>query len=91
MSITLDIDSPTKPWCKTITSKKIVIGKEEVGLEDFIYLAHYVLTNTDLEPDDPRRQFVKCVQAMHEDEGWNGKTSVGLRSAVPPLSREERA
>jgi len=85
MSITLDLDSRTKPWCKTMTAKEVVIGGETVGILDFLVLAHYVLTNTDLEPDDPRRQFVKCVQAMHEDEGWNGESSVALRSKVTPI------
>lgn len=85
MSITLELDSKTKPLCYTTGAQEVVVGREQIGILDFLYLAHYVLTNTDLEPDDPRRQFVKCVQAMHEDEGWNGKESVGLRSPVSAI------
>lgn len=89
MSITLDIDSPTKPWCKTNghhpDGEKVIIGKEEVGLQDFLVLAHYVLTNFDLKPDDPRKQFVDCIKAMREEEGWNGPNSKALRSDRPPI------
>lgn len=88
MSIKLDIDSQTHPWCKTFSAKEIAIGDEVVGLRDFLMLAHYVLTNTDLEgDDDPRFQFLECIRAMHKVEGWNpeGKR---LESNVPAVLPE---
>lgn len=85
MSIELDIDSPTRPWCKTFSTKEISIGSETVGILDFLMLAHYVLTNTDLEgDDDPRHQFLACVRAMREEEGWN-PTGKRLESNIPAV------
>jgi len=42
----------------------VYLGDYEISLEDFLKAALYVLTNADLEPNDPRLQFVKCVQSM---------------------------
>jgi hypothetical protein len=53
----------------------VFIGEYEVSLVDFLKAAKYVLTNTDLEPNDPRLQFVKCVQSIKKVDGNNpGKT-----------------
>lgn len=47
------------------------LGDYEISIEDFLVTAEYVLTNTDLEPNDPRLQFVKCVQSMRQVGGYN--------------------
>lgn len=51
----------------------VFFGRYEIGMEDFLEAAHYVLTNTNLEKDDPRRRFVECVKRMREDTGWMDK------------------
>ena len=56
----------------------------EINLGDFLIAAHYVLTNTDLDINDPRRQFVKCVQAMTQIKGFD-KGGLRLWSTEPPL------
>jgi hypothetical protein len=56
-----------------------------VTLADFLTLSAYVLTNTDLELNDPRTQFVKCVTSMRVVEGWNGAQSKALRPSVEPV------
>lgn len=64
------------------------LGKYEISFEDFLVAAEYVLTNTDLEPNDPRLQFVKCVQSMKEVTGYNpGRKS--LKSSAPPVLPSE--
>ncbi|MDP2629674.1 MAG: hypothetical protein Q8P45_03180 [Candidatus Harrisonbacteria bacterium] len=51
--------------------KTVYLGDYQISLEDFLGAAKYVLTNTDLEPNDPRLQFVKCVQAIEQTDGYN--------------------
>ena len=67
----------------------IILGDYEISMKDFFLAAEYVLANSDLMPDDPRLQFVKCVQAMRETDGWNpgGKR---LESPLPPILPENR-
>jgi len=67
------------------------IGDYEISMEDFLFAAHYVLTNTNLRPNDPRLQFVKSVQAMKVVPGQ--PTIIGsrefpnhfLQTDVPPV------
>lgn len=49
----------------------VYLGDYEVSLEDFLAAAGYVLTNTDLEPEDPRLQFVEFVRFMRRVDGYN--------------------
>jgi hypothetical protein len=49
----------------------VFLGDYEISLEDFLAAAEYVLTNTDLEPSDPRILFVKYVRSMKEVDGYN--------------------
>jgi hypothetical protein len=43
----------------------------ELSLRDVLMLCSYVLTNTDLDPDDERLKFVEAVKAMKVVDGWN--------------------
>ena len=56
----------------------------EISLTDFLAAAHYVLTNADLGPDDPRRQFVECVQKMREVPGYN-QNETRLETDIRPV------
>lgn len=62
----------------------IMLGDYEISMEDFLIVAEYVLTNTDLVPDDQRLQFVECVKSMKEVDGYNqgGKR---LKPSVLPV------
>ena len=33
-------------------------------MKEFLWLAYYILSNTDLEQDDPRLDFVECIKAI---------------------------
>lgn len=46
------------------------LGTYELSLTDFLEVARYVLTNTDLEEFDPRREFVEEVKASVEVGGF---------------------
>ena len=63
------------------------LGDYEISLEDFLVAAEYVLTNTDLEPNDPRLQFVKCVQSIKQTDGYSPgrKRLESSEPAVLPL------
>ena len=78
--MTLLLERGTKPTSLGIktfgwsidSDHSVYIGGYEISLEDFLFAAHYVLTNTDLlEPGDPRLQFIKCVQSMKEVAGFS--------------------
>lgn len=64
---------------------KVFFGKYEILLQDFLDAVHYVLTNTDLEPDDPRFEFVRRVKAMEEVRGYN-KSGKRLKIIILPRS-----
>ncbi len=63
----------------------VFIGGYEISIADFFAAAEYVLTNTDLDPNDPRLQFVKCIQSMKEVEGYN-KQRKRLEASEPPFT-----
>lgn len=62
----------------------IYLGDYEISLSDFLCAAKYVLSNTDLEPNDPRLQFVKCIRETREIGGYN-PSKMRLESTVPPV------
>lgn len=89
MSLSLDLG--TKPAGLEVNTfglgeigSTIYLGNYEISLKDFLVTAFYVLTNTDLETNDPRLQFVKCVQSMKEVEGYY-PIRKRLQAGVPPL------
>jgi hypothetical protein len=43
----------------------------EIKMTDFLAIAEYVITNSDLRKRDPRRKFIKSMKAMREVPGWN--------------------
>lgn len=76
----MQLDMGTKPqgltvktysWGMGDLSGVVFVGDYEISLPDFLAVASYVLTNTDLAPDDPRRQFVQHVAAMKAVGGFN--------------------
>lgn len=70
----------------TITgdNNAVHFGDYEISLEDFLCAANYVLTNTDLEPDDPRLRFIDNAKSMIEVNGFDsGKKR--LKSSVSPV------
>lgn len=52
-------------------ARTVFLGRYEIDLRDFLTAARYVLTNTDLSPQDPRRDFVNEVRSLQETDGWN--------------------
>ena len=76
--MSLSLDQGTKPAGLEIRTcdfgslrNTVYLGNYEISLRDFLVAVAYVLTNTDLEPNDPRLQFVRYVQSMGEVDGYN--------------------
>ena len=76
--MSLSLDQGTKPAGFEIRTRDfgslrntVYLGNYEISLWDFLVAAAYVLTNTDLEPNDPRLQFVKCVQSIKQTDGYS--------------------
>ncbi len=58
--------------CRIEGKQLVRIGDYFLPLHDFFVLAHYVMTNTDLEgPEDPRVQFVESVKRMQTIPGYS--------------------
>lgn len=67
--MSLVLDRGTKPdglQAKTfgVDDEVVFLGDYKITMEDFLVLAHYVLTNSNLTEDDPRLQFVESVRGM---------------------------
>lgn len=93
MSLFLDLGTnPAGLQVKTFgfgpMGSTVHLGDYEISLEDFLIAAEYVLVNTDLEPNDPRLQFVKCVRSMKKVAGYNPSRR-RLKSSVPAVLSKE--
>lgn len=72
----------------------VFLGDYHITMKDFLELAYYVLTNTNLADGDPRLQFVESVRCMKLVKGYS--TSVDgkeldtkrLDGDVPPVLDE---
>jgi len=77
--MTLILARSKKAEVKTHTGERAVhlsltpdeYGFVEIDLDDFCVMARYVLTNTDLMPDDPRLELLKQVKRMRTVKGYN--------------------
>lgn len=49
----------------------VFIGDHEIPLDSFLFIAEYVLTNTDVEPNDPRFKFIEKVRGSRLVSGHN--------------------
>lgn len=88
MSLLLNTGNTSPEWLTARTSPMlgqiIELGDYEISMVDFLILAHYVLTNTDLEENDPRLQFVECIRHMSMTESRNSGEFC-LQSCLPPV------
>jgi len=86
LSLSLDLGTDPKGLeVKTygLTSLPHVrIGDYEVSMKDFCYMVEYVMTNTDLEPDDPRIELKKSIGSMHLVAGFNKSGIRYIRTGV---------
>jgi len=50
---------------------EVIIEDYRINIGDFCALVEYVLTNTDLADDDPRRELVRHIKTYKEVDGFN--------------------
>lgn len=87
MSLSLSRDTDphdlyVKTWGMLNGKDEVIIGDYSISIEDFFDVVVYVLTNTDLRPDDPRRLFVETVKQMILVKGWNWKDDKRMRLSL---------
>lgn len=85
--MSLSLDFGTKPSGLEIETRGawgdvVCLGEYKISMADFFEAVKYVLTNTDLEPNDLRLEFVKYVRSITEVEGFNGTHKKRLISSV---------
>jgi hypothetical protein len=49
----------------------VYLGRYQIPMSDFLVAVAYVLTNTDLQANDPRIRFVESLKALQEVDGYN--------------------
>ena len=47
-------------------SDTVLLGDYKIPIDDFCCLVEYVLSNTDVRPNDPRLKLVECVNKVKE-------------------------
>ncbi len=74
------------------SNQKVQIGNYVVLLQDFLVAAHYILTNVDVPPNDPRLAFVRLIKTMKLVPGFNpeGERLKGESWAVDAFYRHDR-
>jgi len=60
----------------------LFLGDYVIALEDFLTLIWYVFTNTDLEPNDPRVEFLNAIKEARNVTGWKPG---GTRLEIPGI------
>lgn len=84
MSITLDCGTEPKDLSiKTFDGKTVFLGEYKISMVDFAICVFYVLTNTDLEENDPRLKLVEDVKNLQIKQGRNGVNSKLLTYTKP--------
>ena len=75
--MSLSLDQGTKPeglevktWGVVGLKSVVHLGDYEISMADFLSVAQYVLTNTNLDPNDPRLEFVKWVKSLEQVKGY---------------------
>lgn len=87
MSLSLDLG--TKPVGLLVKTwgfgpdDPVRIGEYEVSMPDFVEMVKYVLTNTNLQPDDPRFALVAWVKQLRFAAGFSGKSARYVSGASP--------
>ncbi len=78
---TTKIEVKTYPF--EVLEGEVHFGEYAVPMEEFCLAAFYVMTNTDLWPDDPRRELQQKIASMEEVPGWRtGRVKFEPRSAT---------
>ncbi len=78
MTLILDINLKAKTYGFGSARGMVQINDVNMSMEEFVRIAWYVLTNTDMDPEDPRKEFVRIVKESEVVEGWNGPGSVRI-------------
>ena len=85
MSLTLDCGT-NPPNLRTKAFNDVVqIGEYDLSMSDFLALIEYVLTNTDLIVDDPRRTFLVSISkaVIEYSRGQESWSSGSCRIVIP--------
>ena len=67
MTWTLSNGMEVKTWFEPI----VYLDGKEISMEDFIDMVFYVLTNSDLEPNDIRLKLVRVIKDIEVVPGLN--------------------
>ena len=62
----------------------------EIGMTDFCALIYYVLTNSDLDHDDPRLRLFECLKKAGIGPGYNASRDASSRRIEIPDYRGPR-
>ena len=86
MSLELSFSTPKGLEIKTLGlgSQDIFLGDYRIPMQDFLDMAEYVLTNTDLEINDPRSKFLSRLKKVKTAPGWDVNQNPKCRRILIP-------
>lgn len=68
--------------------QEVYIGGLWIPLQEFLDAAYYVVTNTDLRPDDPRFKFLQKINDLILTSGYNkNQERFADKSSATPLPK----
>lgn len=83
MSMRLDQGTvPEGLEVKTWDTDSVVLGDYRISIADFLATVEYVLENANLEPNDPRIEFLEKMQNAGIVPGWGPSHSPGSRISL---------
>jgi len=78
-AIPRDLEIKSHPNIPGHENETVRIGEYHMSLSDFLVMAEYVLTNTDIVPNDPRVKFLERIKRAEPIPGWNpGNQRIGF-------------
>lgn len=89
--MSMNLSEETRPpnlivWAPEGDQYTVFVGGCAIPIKDFMQAVGYVLTNKDLDENDPRLGFIKDVKSMKQIEGFNkgGKRLVAQKPVFLP-------
>lgn len=90
MSLLLEQDTrPKGLWIKSLNPSSLMVGDYVIGPKDFNSMVMYVLTNTDLVPNDTRLELIEHIKKLKIVKGFNFDFGRTDSKRLSELTQEE--
>jgi len=84
MSYELSYSEPKAVLKSAILSNDIYFNERKIPMSDFVHAIEYVLTNSDLYPNDPRIRLIEKIKKSFIVSGWNASRDPNCKKIELP-------